>query len=162
MSRRFSPQLLFELRNHIPIDVLIENVLAMPTTGSEKYFRFSCPICSGFHTAVNPGENLARCFDCQKNFNPIDMVMCRQKIGFAQSVRFLRKLAASKPERKSRRPRTAGANAVVPAIGQILSQMASTTGKPCPEETTQTRNILRRIEILEQKVALLLQLSSPR
>jgi len=54
MSRRFSPQLLFELRNHIPIDVLIENVLAMPTTGSEKYFRFSCPICSGFHTVRIP------------------------------------------------------------------------------------------------------------
>jgi hypothetical protein len=43
-------------------------------------FRFLCPLCNGFDTAVNPKTNLARCFRCEKNFNTIDLVMFLQSI----------------------------------------------------------------------------------
>jgi len=90
MAQLLSKQTLYALRNHIPIDVVIEQFLNMPCKISEGYFRFLCPICSEFVTATNPKTNLARCFLCEKNFNPIDMVMCVQKCKFLEAVDFLK------------------------------------------------------------------------
>jgi DNA primase len=90
MKRRFSAQELFELRNSIPIDTVIKELLALPSKNSEGFFRFLCPICNEFQTAINPGTNLARCFLCQKNFNPIDLVMLVKKAGFIESVTYLK------------------------------------------------------------------------
>jgi hypothetical protein len=77
------------LRNRIPIDTVITAFLNMETRTSYNLFRFRCPLCLNFHTAVNPKTNLARCFDCQKNFNPIDMVIAASKCSFIEAVQFL-------------------------------------------------------------------------
>ena len=90
MKRRFSAQQLFTLRNHIPIDILIEKILMVPSKFSEGFFRFLCPLCTEFNTATNPDTNLARCFRCNKNFNTIDMVMIIRKTNFLEGVKFLK------------------------------------------------------------------------
>ena len=90
MRRRFSSDELFELRNSIPIDTVIKELLALPGKSSEGLFRFVCPICNEFQTATNPRTNLARCFLCQKNFNAIDLVMLVKKAGFIESVTYLK------------------------------------------------------------------------
>ena len=77
MKRRFSAPELFELRNTVPVDALIENVLNIPVKQSNGLFRFLCPVCNEFQTAANPAANLARRFRCERNFNPIDMMFNR-------------------------------------------------------------------------------------
>lgn len=89
MGKCFSSQELYKLRNLIPIEVLIEKKLAVPSKISEGFFRFLCPLCNEFQTAVNPKANLGRCFRCEKNFNPIDMVMAWRSTGFVDSVKYL-------------------------------------------------------------------------
>ena len=89
MSNRLPPEMLRELRNQIPITVLIEKFLKLPTKASEGYLRFLCPLCSEFITATNPKTNLARCFRCEKNFNPIDMVMVVKQVSFRSAVDYL-------------------------------------------------------------------------
>ena len=86
----YSKQLLSRLRNQIPIVELIAGSLNMETKISEGYFRFRCPVCSQFNTATNPKTNLARCFDCEKNFNPIDMVMQVKRCNFKDAVEYLK------------------------------------------------------------------------
>ena len=89
MGKHFSSRELFEIRNSIPIDVLIKKELAIPSKISEGFFRFLCPLCNEFQTAVNPKTNLGRCFLCEKNFNTIDMVMAWHSTGFVDSVKYL-------------------------------------------------------------------------
>lgn len=90
--QRFSAEELYRLRNVIQIDQLIDLELGIPSRKIEGLFRFLCPICSEFQTAVNPKTNLARCFRCERNFNPIDMVMIVKGLGFVDSVRYLKQL----------------------------------------------------------------------
>ena len=90
MKRRFSAQELFELRNSIPINVLIEDLFLIPCKTSEGYFRFLCPVCNGYRTATKGSTNLARCFRCEKNFNAIDLTMAVKATGFIESVNFLK------------------------------------------------------------------------
>ena len=89
MKRRFSAQQLYQLRNFIPIDVLVEKKLLIPCKQSEGFFRFLCPLCGEFQTATMKKTNLARCFRCEKNFNTIDMVMLCTNSDFVESVKFL-------------------------------------------------------------------------
>ncbi len=89
MKRRFSAQLLYELRNFIPVDKLIEEKLKIPSKISEGVFRFLCPICNEFQTATNRKTNLARCFRCERNFNTIELVMDVRGADFVPSVKFL-------------------------------------------------------------------------
>jgi DNA primase len=91
MARGYDPQLLRTLRNDIPIQHLIADVLDWPSKNSEGYFRFLCPACSEFNSATNPKTNLGRCFRCRRNFNPIDFVMAANKCTFVQAVEFLRR-----------------------------------------------------------------------
>ena len=60
--------------------------LQLPVKRSEGYLRFLCPLCREFNTATNPSTNLARCFRCEKNFNPIDLVMLVEKQPFLEAV----------------------------------------------------------------------------
>jgi hypothetical protein len=90
MNRHFSSQELFMLRNHIPIDTLIEKHLKLPSKFSEGFFRFCCPLCNEFQTATNPKTNLARCFRCERNFNTIDMVMIYKRLRFVGGVKYLK------------------------------------------------------------------------
>ena len=96
-ARRFSGKQLYSLRNDIPIDTVIKNVLDIPCRISQGYFRFLCPLCNEFNTAVNPSTNLARCFCCQKNFNTIDLVMLITQSDFVNSIRFLENYQKSIP-----------------------------------------------------------------
>ena len=97
MKRRFSAQELFELRNTVPVNALIENVLNIPVKHSDGLFRFLCPVCNEFQTATNLSTNLARCFRCERNFNPIDLVMIVKGVGFVESVNYLKQLSSTSP-----------------------------------------------------------------
>lgn len=68
-------------------------MLHIPCRVTKGCFRFLCPSCNGFDTAVNPKTNLARCFHCEKNYNTIDLVMVVRKINFVDSVRLLQTIA---------------------------------------------------------------------
>lgn len=92
MAKRYSKESLRMLRNQIPIAILICDLLKMQNKISEGYFRFLCPICSGFDTATSQKTNLARCFRCEKNFNPIDMVMEVKRVGFIDAVEYLNEI----------------------------------------------------------------------
>ena len=94
MAKRISRELLKKLRNDIPIEILIARILKIPSKYSEGYFRFLCPICNEFNTATKKQTNLARCFRCNKNFNPIDIVMTYHEINFLDSVKFLMPILA--------------------------------------------------------------------
>jgi DNA primase len=81
------------MRNNIPISIVIADVLEMPSKTTEGYFRFLCPLCNEFNTATNPKTNLARCFGCRRNFNPIDMVMVVKRMNFKEAVEYLMDIA---------------------------------------------------------------------
>jgi hypothetical protein len=87
--QRFSSSQLYSLRNQISVRMLIEETLRIPCRMTEGCFRFLCPVCNGFNTAVNPETNLARCFQCENNYNTIDLVMLTRQTKFVDSVKFL-------------------------------------------------------------------------
>jgi len=89
MSQRFSSDLLRSLRNDIPINDLIRLHTDLPSKEREGYLRFLCPLCNEFHTATNPRTNLARCFRCGVNFNPIEIVMAVEGCRFVDAVKTL-------------------------------------------------------------------------
>ena len=78
------------VRNQIPIENVIVAQLNMEVRHTSKWLRFRCPQCHNFHTAVNRNTNLARCFDCEENFNPIDLVMAVGKCSFVEAVEYLK------------------------------------------------------------------------
>jgi len=92
MGQRFSPQLLRRLRNDLPIEQVVVEILQLPNKKVDGYVRFLCPLCSDFHTAMMKNTNLARCFRCNKNFNPIDLVMTVTGLNFVDAVYDLKKL----------------------------------------------------------------------
>lgn len=89
MTKLFSSQLLYRIRNEIALSFLMDKILHYPCKNSEGYFRFLCPLCSEFNTSINPKNNLARCFRCDKNFNSIDLVMKLEGMKFVDAVSFL-------------------------------------------------------------------------
>ena len=91
MSHHYSQSFLRMLRNEIPIDEVIVDLLNLEQRNNHKMLCFRCPLCQGFHTATNHKTNLARCFDCQKNFNPSDLIMTVGNCGFLDGVEFLKK-----------------------------------------------------------------------
>jgi len=80
------------MRNEIDVRMLIEKTLCIPCRVTKGCFRFMCPSCQGFNTAVNPKTNLARCFACEKNFNTIDLVLLTRQTDFVHSVKFLQSI----------------------------------------------------------------------
>jgi len=72
-----SADLLRRLRNDLPMPVTIAALgrEAPPAKISEGYFRFVCPRCGEMRATVNPRNNLAHCFCCQKNLNNIDLLL---------------------------------------------------------------------------------------
>ena len=89
MMGLYTAGFLTKLRNDIDIDLVISR-LRLERRDSKKFLRFRCPVCHGFHTATNAKTNLARCFDCRRNFNPIDLVMAVTARNFVQTVEFLK------------------------------------------------------------------------
>ena len=84
----FTKQQLFQVRNDIDIDWLINEKLSIERQFNGAW-RFRCPLCQELNTATQKKTNLARCFSCQQNFNTIDIVIYTKKIDFVPSVRFL-------------------------------------------------------------------------
>jgi hypothetical protein len=72
-----SADLLRRLRNDLPMPVTIAALGRDGPPGkiSEGYFRFLCPRCGEMRATVNPRNNLAHCFCCQKNLNNIDLLI---------------------------------------------------------------------------------------
>jgi len=114
MKNRFSSRELFELRNNIPVDILIRDHLQIPSKIRDGFFRFLCPICNEFQTSVNLKINLARCFRCEENFNTIDLVMAVRGCEFKDSVLFLKTLSI--PQKVS----AEALEAVVAGIGRPM------------------------------------------
>ena len=129
-------EVLRAIRNELPLPVTIRNLGRDGPHGKmiEGFFRFACPCCHEIRATVNPKNNLAHCFCCQKNINNIDLLL---SIGydFKSAVVLLRKWlkeyqqsgpAASdfKKEklREDHRNRTM-------KLGQILSKISQSVGK---------------------------------
>ena len=91
MANLYSSDFLKKVRNEIKIDWVIQSLLKLETKYSDKWVRFCCPVCYGYHTATQPKTNLARCFNCGRNFNPIDLVMTVGKCDFIEAVEYLKK-----------------------------------------------------------------------
>jgi hypothetical protein len=89
MQNRIPEKELRHLRNNLDINAVIDH-LHIPWKVRDGYVRFLCPLCSDFDTATNPTTNLARCFRCKKNFNPIDLVMVELEKPFLHAVQYLR------------------------------------------------------------------------
>jgi DNA primase len=146
MTRLFSAQELYSVRNDIPISGLIENVLNIPARTTEGVFRFLCPVCGEFNTAVHSKTNLARCFCCKKNFNSIDLVMIVKKETFVKAVRFLKTRAKTchvckKPEHRSQSPQH---------IADIVKSIMP--AKPGPDHLESIESISNRVLCIEKKL----------
>jgi uncharacterized CHY-type Zn-finger protein len=90
MAKFFTQHELYKLRNSIPLaDVL--NVLKWPHKMRDGRVCFVCPQCSESLTAINQRTNLGRCFRCEINFNPIDLVMLINDYDFVAAVHFLQR-----------------------------------------------------------------------
>ena len=150
MTRRFSPEELALLRNRVPIRYVIETLLDLPTRNRQGKMSFACPTCGGFDTSINADHNLARCFACQQNFNPSDLVMHQLQIGFVDSVKWLKKRMQAPSAHKN----THAAERTNPQptpIGDILADIMPTLahgklGAPSPKSITQ------RLSDLEHRV----------
>jgi CHC2 zinc finger len=90
MSKCYPADFLKMLRNQIPIEKVIVTMLNLEVRHTAKWLRFRCPLCYNFHTATNRNTNLARCFDCKQNFNPIDIVMAVGECTFVEAVEYLK------------------------------------------------------------------------
>jgi hypothetical protein len=88
---RLSSEQLHSLRNDLNIDRLVIELLQIPTQNINGLRRFQCPLCGRFHTATHPTTNLARCFDCRKNFNTLELVMAVRQCRFLEAVAYLQK-----------------------------------------------------------------------
>jgi hypothetical protein len=149
MTRRFSSGELKFLRNRVPIDRVVETLFGTCSQDSNGKRRFACPICGGLDTSVNAGHNLARCFSCRRNFNPIELVMHQLKICFVDSVKWLQSRMLSVHQHTNS---TNKAGNVGPcAIGDILSRVLPS---PPPSETNAPsfESIVQKISHLEHRL----------
>ena len=155
-TRRFSSQELYRLRNDIPVDIVIKNALDIPCRNTEGCFRFLCPKCNEFNTAVNPETNLARCFRCEKNFNTIDLVMLVTQLDFVKSIRFLKDYQKSIPNQGYPiKPNTTGCDNGHEHIGNILKSIIPP--KPAVGPCRSGEIICKRVLALERKLECLAQ-----
>ena len=70
------PDLLRRIRNDLPMAVTIAALGrdGPPTKLRDGRFCFLCPHCGEMLASVNPRNNLARCFGCNRNLNNIDLL----------------------------------------------------------------------------------------
>jgi DNA primase len=147
---RICKQELYRLRNEIRIDRLIADLLSMPSKTIDGRFRFCCPLCNAYDTAVKPETNLARCFSCKKNFNTIDLTMLIKKLDFVDSVSFLRQcLSAGRDPALQCRVTRSSQKAPVD-IGEVLSSVIPQL-KP-NESIDADKTLSERLLSLEKKV----------
>lgn len=149
MSRRFSSRQLTFLRNQVPISQVIETLPTLVCRHAGGKLRFRCPLCREFNTSINTDHNLGRCFDCKKNFNPIELVMHQMQISFVQSVKWLIQQTV---ENSSTNPTTAASSSTHPThIGNILADSPIMRKEP-KIDPLPAKSIQQRITNLERKV----------
>lgn len=161
---RYTREYLFDLRNHIPIDRLIE-AMGTHSKHQEGCYRFQCPVCNEFNTGINPKTNLARCFSCRKNYNTIDFVITVKALSFIDSVAYLETLKATVlfPAKKAVPPAPIPSHSRGPvksskpvALGDIFRSLATpapiTSSQPQNNELQTVENLLRRVSVLEDHV----------
>ena len=88
MAKRFPDQLLWQLRNEVPLPQLLAT-LRWPHKRRNGQLVFVCPRCGESQSDLNPQENLLRCFHCETNFNPIDFTMAARECDFVEAVNYL-------------------------------------------------------------------------
>ena len=88
MPQYFTRHTLYKMRNNISI-VNALTALQWPYKTRDGRVCFVCPQCSETLTAINPRTNLGRCFRCEINFNPIDLVMLIKECDFVAAIHFL-------------------------------------------------------------------------
>jgi hypothetical protein len=147
MIRRFSPRELTFLRNRVPVDCVIENLLELPTRRNHDKLSFACPVCGGFDTSVNTADNLARCFACQQNFNPIELVMHQLKIGFVDSVKWLKCRIPTTPAQN----KVSGNNPQPSCLGDILADRIPALPRVKSDKASE-QSISERLSALEDSV----------
>ena len=91
MPRYFPRQLLYRIRNEIPLASLMAE-LQWPHKTRDGRLCLLCPRCGELIAVVNPRTNLARCFPCEVNFNTIDLTMSIKAYDFVDAVHFLEPL----------------------------------------------------------------------
>lgn len=148
MTRRFSPEELYFLRNRVPIAQVVETLLGPASQNSNGKLSFACPICGGSDTSIIAAHNLAKCFTCRQKFNPIEFVMHRLKIDFVDSVKWLKDLMPATPAHPN--THTAESNNAHPsAIGDVLSDILPKLSKN-QFDAQSLESIIQRISRLEQ------------
>lgn len=128
---RLSAQQLVALRNDVPIAAVLRSLLAVPTREEKGLLRFACPLCGGLHSAIHPSENLARCFDCQRNFNPIDLVMLVRQLPFRDAVALLQR------HRHQLQPSAVALSADLPAARSSPAQASHRPASSPPPDAPQ-------------------------
>ena len=101
-----SAELLRRLRNDLPMSVTIAALGrdGPPSKMRDGRFVFLCPRCSEMLVAVNPRNNLAHCFACQRNWNNIDLLLALDhdfRSAVARLERWLREYRARRSQRNS-------------------------------------------------------------
>jgi len=156
-TKRFSSKELHSLRNNIPIDTVIKNVLDIPWRISGECLRFLCPLCNEFNTAVNPKTNLARCFGCKTNFNTIDLVMLITQSDFVHSIRFLKDYQKNIPNQIQPIKRVAKVRENgLEHIGNILKTIQRPSALIAPS-CGSGETLCNRIWVVEKKLESLVQ-----
>lgn len=88
----YSACFLKSIRNDLPLEFTLSQLAEQAPYSKfiEGFLRFECPHCHQHRATVNPKNNLAHCFCCQKNINNIDLMV---EIGydFKQAVVILEK-----------------------------------------------------------------------
>ena len=146
---RLPDRFLRQLRNRVPIQSLIRSSLGLANHVTDGIFRFECPVCKAFHTSVKKETNLARCFDCQTNFNPIDMVMVVKKISFRESTTFLSGLLGTELQKEPEKRGKKGPE----EIKEVL--YGSRVGRalpPSPQTDTGYSKLEEEVQLLKRRM----------
>ena len=159
-SPRYTRRHLFTLRNHIPIDRVIE-ALALPSSNQAGNYRFSCPVCNEQNTGINPKTNLARCFNCEKNYNTIDLVMKVMNVGFLQSVTYLENLKADTQETPAppTHPRKPVKHNDMVHIGDVFKSLippnpdTAILNYPLGDKNQVIADLEKRVSVLEHQIS---------
>jgi DNA primase len=89
--KRISPDFLRQIRNQVEITRVIDD-LRIPSSPRRGQRTFRCPECESLHASTIPDHNLAHCFQCERTFNPIDLVMAERDVSFLEAVDALARL----------------------------------------------------------------------
>ena len=87
-----------ELRNMIDFSHLFRRLVWPWKRRNDGVILFVCPECSESETSVNPKTNLARCFRCERNWNPIDFTMAVGRMEFLEAYDYLEEMLPRPPD----------------------------------------------------------------